>query len=362
MNTQMPTTEYPVDLTREEYVRSQEVLSRKGGSAVGTRWISIAMLAVCVLVSFVNFSQFQQIDWSLVILLILLVVSEVWVMLDLPKQLRRRSEAAYDMTLYGGYSFQGTVTVEADAVRKRTQTATAVIPYEQCRLFVECEDMLIFCGADGKSIVIPARFLTAETAEITRQAAFSRIPRSQQLLLQPLCLPAQPDSVELSVKQEETLLTLDVEYTDSEIVGIVSDAAMRRFVRTLPNRFLLMTMIASVGYFMAAIRPIPLFLLGLVVLFVFMVGKARIKMRRTITRTERDVCRMRMEFSDRYVRVNGKADGARPLCIPWGQITRAVSCRDTVELYAGEDRQLTIPKRCIPDFEEFRILVDTHMH
>jgi hypothetical protein len=57
----------------------------------------------------------------------------------------------------------------------------------------------------------------------------------------------------------------------------------------------------------------------------------------------------------------GKAEGARSLNIPWSHITRAVNCGDTVELYAGESKQLTIPKRCIPDFEELSAVVDGHM-
>lgn len=363
MKEQTPITEYPVDLTRDEYVRSQELLSRRGGSAMGTRWISVAMLAVCVIVSIVNFIEFRAIDWSLVSLLLLLVVSEIWILIDLPKQLRRRSENAYDATVYGGYSFTGTVSVESDAVRKRTATATAVIPYEQCRLFLENRDMMIFCGADGKSIVIPARFLTEETAESTRKIALSQIPVMRQVLLQKVQPVAQPDAVQdMAAKSEDVLLTLDVDYTDSEIVSLAGEGAIQHFVRTLPNRMLLATMLSSVGFFMANIRPLPLFLLVMVILFLFSFITARIKMRRTITRTERDVCRIRIEFTDQSVRLLGKAQATRSLRIPWQYITRAVNCRDTVELHAGGDKQLTIPKRCIPDFDELSAVVDNHMN
>ncbi len=363
MNEHTPITEYAVDLSREEYVRSQEVLSRRGGSVGGTRWISVAMLAVCVVVSFANFWQFQTIDWSLLSLLLLLVVSEIWILIDIPKQQRRRCENAYDTSVYNGYTFAGTVSVESDAIRKRTATATAVIPYEQCRLFVECADMMIFCGADGKSIVIPARFLTEETATHTRQAAFSHVPSMRQLLLEPLQPATQPDAVQTApVKSEETLLTVDVEYTDNEIVNLAAEGALQHFGHTLPNRLLLTTMIASVGYFMVGIRPLPLFLLALLVLFVWSIAAVRIKMRRTITRTERDVCRIRIEFTDQNVRLLGKAESTRPLSIPWNRVTRAVNCRDTVDLYVGGNRQLSIPKRCIADFDELSAVVDSHMN
>ncbi len=362
MNQPSPTIEYAVDLTREEYVRSQEVLSRRGGSAVGTRWISFVLLAVCVVMSIANFVQYNVLDWSLISLLLLLVVSEIWMLVDMPKQLRRRSEAAYDASVYNGYTFFGTVTVESDAIRKRTATATAVIPYEQCRLFVECADMMIFCGADGKSIVIPSRFLTEETAEQTRNAAFAHIPPMRQLLLEKIQPAVQPDSATAPLQSEEAILTLDVEYTDNEMVNLAAEASMQRFVHTLPSRVLLTTMIASVGFFMANIRPLPLFLSVLLALFVILFLTARIKMRRAITRTERNICRIRIEFSDYGIRILGKAEAARPMRIPWQHITRAVNCRDTVELYAGSDKQLSIPKRCIPDFDELSAVVDGHMN
>lgn len=357
------TTEYPVDLSREEYVRSQEILvKRTGGLTRGTRLISLAMLAVCVAMGVSQFRYSGGVDWSLLSLLILLIGSELWIMLSLPAQLRRRSEAAYDSSVYSGYVFAGSVTVEYDAIRKRTPAATAVIPYEQCRVYVETADMMIFLGLDGKSIVIPARFLTEQTAEVTRQAVLSHIPATRQLLLEPL-VPGARDAifVETKVKSEEVLLTLDVEYTDSEIVSIAGEAAIEQFAASLPNKCVLMTMLASVGYFGFAIKPLPLFLSGVLVLFFAAIICARIKMRRAITRTERGICRLRVEFTDLHVRLVGKADGMRPIWLPWSHITRAVDCRDTVELYTGKDRQLSIPKRCIADFEELREIVDSHM-
>lgn len=364
MKEPLTTTEYPVDLSREEYVRSQEILSKRmGGITLGMRLLSLAMLAGCVGMGITQFQYVGGIDWSLLSLLVLLIGSEVWMMYTLPAQLRRRSEAAYDATIYRGYVFAGTVMVEKDAIRKRTPAATAVIPYEQCRLYAETADMMIFCGMDGKSIVIPARFLTDKTAEATRRAALSSIPAPRQLLLGKLVpsaaeeIPVIPDQI----KKQEVLLMMDVEYTDNEMVAIAGETALEQFAASLPNKSLLMTMLASFGYFGLTIKPLPLFLSGMLLLFLVSVIRARIRMRRAITRSERGVCRLRVEFTDAYVELTGKADGMRPMRLPWSHITRAVNCRDTVELYTGKDRQLSIPKRCIADFEELRAIVDSHM-
>lgn len=356
-------TEYPASLSREEYVRSQELLSKRvRGATIEPRIVSIVAMVLCIGMAVADFRISQTVDWSLVSLLVLLVGVEVWMMLSLPKQLRKRSEAAYDATLYRGYSFDGVITVEEDAIRKRTATATAVIPYEQCRLFMETADMMIFCGMDGKSIVIPARCLTEETAEITREAALAHVPAPQQWLQEKL-IPAGSDQPisEPVAKSEDAVLTVEVAYTDNEIVSIATEAALQRFGATLPNRALLMTMLASFGYFGMNIKPLPLFLLGMVVLFLIAIMKARIKMRRAITQSERAICHLRVEFSQAQLLLIGKADGLHPIKLPWSTVTRAVECRDSVEFYTGEDRQLCIPKRCINDFEEFRRIVDSLM-
>ena len=365
MNDSFTEVEYSVDLSRAEYVRSQEILAgRAGEMARGMRALSLFMMAACVVMGITEFQYSNGIDWSLVSLLVLLIGSELWMMLTMPAQLRRRSEVAYDSTVYGGYVFSGTVTVESDAIRKRTATATTVIPYEQCRVYAETAEMMIFCGMDGKSIVIPARFLNERTAEATRQAAMKNVPLPRQMLLNKL-VPgiAEDETISLpdQTTDDEVLLTVEVEYTDNEIVGIAAETAMEQFMTSLPSKCILMTMLASFGYFLLAIKPLPLFLSALLVAFLASVIKARIRMRRAITRTERRICKLRVEFTDSYILLIGKADGMRPLRLPWSHVTRAVNCRETVEIYTGKDRQLSIPKRCITDFEELSGSVDSHV-
>ena len=365
MNDSFTEVEYSVDLSRAEYVRSQEILAgRAGEMARGMRALSLFMMAACVVMGITEFQYSNGIDWSLVSLLVLLIGSELWMMLTMPAQLRRRSEVAYDSTVYGGYVFSGTVTVESDAIRKRTATATTVIPYEQCRVYAETADMMIFCGMDGKSIVIPARFLNERTAEATRQAALKNVPLPRQMLLDKLVpgvAEGQTVSLPDQTTDDEVLLTVEVEYTDNEIVGIAAETAMEQFMTSLPSKCILMTMLASFGYFLLAIKPLPLFLSALLVAFLASVIKARIRMRRAITRTERRICKLRAEFTDSYILLIGKADGMRPLRLPWSHVTRAVNCRETVEIYTGKDRQLSIPKRCITDFEELSGIVDSHV-
>ena len=360
MDQRFETIEYEADLSRDEYIRSQEVLNGNRGFSM-KRLPTLVLLAGCFVLAAPYIYSGGKVDWSLVSLLAMMLVSEVWTMLTMRGQMRRRAGDAYDATIYSGYSFSGVVSVEEDAVRKRTASATAVISFDQCRLFVETADMMIFCAMDGKSIVIPARFLTAQTAEITRAAALQRIPPYRRMMIAPVQPAVEPAPVVCAVAEPQELLTLDVEYADGELVSLASDMAMQGFWDSMPNRCLLMTLIASLAYFVAGAIPVPVFLTGLLVMFLFTVAVTRIKMRRAITRTERQICRLRVEFTDQYVSLIGKADGVRPLKLPWSHITRAVEYRDTVEFYTGKIRQLSIPKRCIEDFDALSEVVDGHM-
>ncbi len=359
MNQRFEPIEYPADLSREEYIRSQEILNKPGGS----RLVTTVLVLCCLSMAAPWVYRDGQADWSLISLLVMMIACELWTMLTVRQQLRDRAGEAYDSTVYSGYSFVGVVTVEEDAIRKRTATATAVIPFEACRLYVETPEMLIFCKHDGKSIVLPARFLTAETAARTREIAFAQIPPQRRMLLGEL-QPATEQTlaaVQLDQPEAQELMTVHVEYADNELVSLTTDLALQVFADSLPTRCLLMTLVAALGYFVFELMPIPVCSVGLLALFLFSVIRARIKMRRAITRTERDVCRIRVEFTDRYVALIGKADGMRPLRLPWSHITRAVDCRDTVELYTGKVRQLSIPKRCIGDFDVLCKIVDGQM-
>ncbi len=350
-----------VDLNQAEYVRSQELLSHKmNGRRVGSsRIFALFMMLLCVVSAVTIYKQTGTPDWPLFTLLILMFISELWLMLTLPRQLRYRYKTAYNTTLYTGYSFEGTVTVEEDGIRKQTASATAFIPYHMCRVFVEAADMMIFCGADGHSIVIPSRFLTEEAAEYIRQTVLKKIPPMRRLLLQRLISVATVETITPS-PQEETLLNLSLDYTEKEMVSMAIDSVLVQFSRTLSNKCLLSTMVAAVGYFMFYLPPLPLFLLTLVVFLVASLLFAWHKIHRAAAQTEEEGNRMRLEITSRGLRLFGR--GEKPLILPWTSITRAVERPQTVEFYCEKDRQLTIPKRCIEKMDDFRRVVDDKLY
>ena len=360
MENQTELLHFPVDLSQEEYVRSQELLSQKaGGSRVrSSRIFSFFLMVLCVFSAVSIYKQTGTPDWPLFTLLILMFIYELWLMVTLPRQLRYRYKTAYNTTLYTGYSFQGTVMVEKDAIRKQTLSATANIPYHTCRIFVEAADMMIFCGADGHSIVLPSRFLTEEAAELIRQTVFQKIPPSRRLLLERL-VPATTIETINPLPEEQVFLNIPLEYTEKEVVSMTIDSVLIQFGRTLPNKCLLSTMAAAVAYFMFYLPPLPVFLLTLLVFLSVSLFSAWHKAHRAASQTETEGRSMRLEITNRGIRLFGR--DAKPLMLPWTSITRAVEGPQTVEFYSEKDRQLMIPKRCIDEMDILRRLVDTQL-
>lgn len=361
MENQTEQLRFPVDLSQAEYVRSQELLSQKtNGKRVGrSRFFSLFMMVMCVVSAITIYKQTGTPDWPLFTLLLLMFISELWLMFTLPKQLRYRYKTAYNTTLYTGYSFAGTVTVDGDGVRKQTASATASIPYRTCRVFVEAADMMIFCGADGHSIVLPSRFLTEETAESIRQTVFQKIPPMQRLLLQRL-IPVATVEPLMPVPAEEILLNISLDYTEKEMVSLTIDSVLAQFGRTLPNKCLLSTMAAAVGYFMFYLPPLPVFLLTMVVFLLASLLSAWYKAHRAASQTSQDEKALRLAVTNLGLRLIGRND--KLLVLPWTAITRAVESFQTVEFYCEKDRQLMIPKRCVEKMDDFRRLVDSKLH
>jgi hypothetical protein len=73
-----------------------------------------------------------------------------------------------------------------------------------------------------------------------------------------------------------------VDYTDREMTGIAVEMFLQQFWETLPNKFLLMTMAATVGYFMLGFPPFAVFLAGMLLLFLIGIFSAYIKIKRII--------------------------------------------------------------------------------
>lgn len=357
--------EYSVGLTREEYARSQELVNRtlRGRPQLFSRIFSIAMMVMCVIALAAEYRLTGTIEPALAVVMTLMIIAEVWIMLSTPRQLRKRHEAAYDGTIFSGHCFDGVLKVDEDGVEKRTADDTTRVRFSDCAMFIEAEDMMLFCVNGGKSIVVPARCLTPEDADFTKHVAFAKIPKTRQCLIEPIAakLETRAPLVMTVPEEDDILLTVNVEFTEKELKGQLSETAMEQFVGLLPQKVLVSVFLTIMVYFAFEITPLPVFLLGMLVLFLWELLRARMRAGQAIRVTDGAAKNVTLELGEKALYIQGKGQGARKMTLPWSYITRAGEWPSEVVFFAEKKRIFTVPKRCIEDMDALRSVVDAHL-
>ena len=364
METVQTEMEYAVGLSREEYVRSSQLvaatLQRK--QVYGRRIVSVLLLLACAGMVAMDYRLTGVIEPSVAIIMTLMTIAELWMLLDLPRQQRRMNAAVYDSTLFSGHSFDGVLTVDDRGVTKRTSDDSTRVDFAQCAAYIEAEDMLLFCVNNGRSIVVPARCLTPEDAEFTKQKALAVIEPSKQYIVSQLrpMLETQLPVGPLTVQEDEPLLAVRVEFTAAELKSNVADMAIRAFFRKFPNKMLAGVLFTILFYYGMEVSPLPMFLMAMLTLFIMDIVSARLRTRRAIAASNGDVCRLQVELTERHIRMIGSGEKGRRISVPWERVTRAIERPAEVEFFAEDARVIVIPKRCIADMEELRAVVDAH--
>ncbi len=356
---QLPIT-FPAGLTREEYIQAG-LLQTRGGKVF--RVLSLICAGLFLLLWITDVAMMKTVDVPFTVIMAAVIASLVAVSIILPRTEAERHGDTYDQTLYSGYCFEGEVTVSATQITKRTPSGETVIPFGQCS-FLETKEMLVFRGFHGKGIILPARCLTKEDAEIARGVALQEIPPANRRLLQriqPQLTERLPAPSQELPTPKEAEVTMAVAYTKREMVGIFVDAAFEGLPRTLPTKILIAAAVAALVYDQSSYAMVGVFLLAAVALLVFPLLLAPFRVGRGVKATDGKVLQLTVWLSPDGVRLEGEGEHGRRLTVPWSHITRAVELPGRVEFYARHKKFISIPKRCIADMEALRRVVDTHL-
>ena len=356
---------FPADLSREEYIDFNIVVSQNSGllrfrkgqiilfSVLAV--ISVAMMVIDIVLA-------GSLDPVLVLLVIFLIAAAGILFIGIPRYVRSSAEKAYDQSLLNGYSYYGEVRVYPDRVEKRGKN-TVVIPFAQNAVFLENRRMMALLAPGMPAIVLPARCMTPEAAEGMRRAVLPGIPPARQKLLErmvPLAdAPLAPPHEAAAQAEDTELLAVDVEYTKEEFVRIVTDTALRAFLKLLPV-YSGMSLLAGLmfGLMNGPVVGIASFLLLIGLLFALNVLTARARAVRSYALMPDSAKRVRVSFTDKGITVKSERPG-ESMRFVWKAVERAVERQDSVEFYTATSF-LRIPKRCIPQMEELRTLVDSH--
>lgn len=364
MEQTVTTIEYTVGLNREEYIYSQTLAAKalRGKYLLGSRLFSAVMMVLCILAVVFDRQLSGKWDTSLLVIVLLMIGVELWVFLTTPRQLRRQHGLVYDKTRFQGYSFDGVITVNDRGITKKTDKNQTEIPFSQCMAFIEDAEMMLFCINGGKSIVIPKRFLTAEDAELTRQAALAAVVPSKCYLfgrVDAMLLTRLPLPEEGVPQPEDPLLQIKVQYEPKELKAQMTESTIRSYVQKLPQKTLTAVFVTILAYFGFEILPLPTFLLCSVLLFLFSVVGARLRVSRVLAASGGEAGSTRIELTDTAIKIKGRS--SETLTVPWKCVTRAVEAPREVEFYVNGEKAFVVPKRCVEDMAQLRRIVDTHM-
>lgn len=356
---------FAADLRREEYIAFNMLLAKNGGvlrmRKVHTA-IFVVMLGVSVWMLLLEFLEFGTLDPVMLLVIGFIAVTGGLLLFGMPAYLRHNAGRAYDQSLLAGHSYYGMVQVYGDRIEKVSGGTTSAIQFSENAAYLEDRDMMVILASSSRAIVLPARCMTREDADRVRQTILAGIPPVRQRLLSRLSPQAErrmPPPEEKPVCDEE-LYALNVRYEPEEFVKMVSDTAMRSYVRMLP--LYSGTALAS-GLMAALLFDVPAglgtFVLIMLALFLLNTLSARSRAKRSLAVMSADALSIRLTLTERGLVASGARAGEETR-IPWVSLQHAVEKKDCVEFYNNR-LFIRVPKRCIFDMDELRRVVDAHM-
>lgn len=348
---------FAVDLNKAEYVSFYKVVTRFSSASTVKR-IGLFLVLAMVVVPYGSLYQAYGVGalltWDALSLLIPAALLLFYNFAVMPWLRMRQAKKGYDTAVAGGQVFAGTVTVNDRSVMKTTVSGSVTMSFSDRILFFEQEDMLVFINTAGRGIVLPARCMTADTANAVRALARAALPPAFCKCKAPIrCTRETPFEVDPPAPAK-TLFETAVSYSDEDSALVTKELSRRAAKASVLSGciigFLLALFIANEGAFITAAFVFWLTIL-VVVGYAFLSARARAK----------------FAFSSQNFRFTFKvtekaviADGGERrgvTAIPWKELRHAVE-GDTILEFYNRYGYIAVPKRLIDDMDSFRALVD----
>jgi hypothetical protein len=353
--------EWEIDLTREEYIRYYTLFSKLSGPLRMQNVQLIVSLVFCVvLIGFcvIDFMQTGVVDWLFAGIGGVLLLASFFLWWYAPHHVRRAAAKAYDETLAGGYCYRGTLRVRDDRVEKENEQGIHTVKLGSTTLFIENPDMMVFLTANRRSIVIPARYLTAEAASAVREAAEKLPYRNRRYLGR--VEPKGETPAHVCLPEDTVLWEQSVRYEPDELADLIRYNATQNFLKRLPFHSV-MSVLFGVGLgWDGSTNMLPCigWFIGFFALTtVFNLVMPRRRAQFIAAQADIAARTVDIKLTERGVWMTDPNKGFA--VIPWTAIEHVID-RDTfVEITRGV-QSIRIPKRQIADFSAFDALIRTY--
>ena len=355
---------FPANLTRDEYLQFNLLVARTTGTLRHQKLqigVLIGMIAAGFCILCVSKFVYQYVDGLIVAMLLVLMGLALILFGGMPGYIRRAAARAYDQTVRKGHTYYGTIHVLEDRMTKKSRMSQVTIYYEGKASFIESRDLLVLSEPGNKSIVIPARCLTKEDADVIRRCVREKVDKSRLFTFGDL-VPRAAARMNSHTEEpdDKELLVITVQYTPQEFVSMVSDKSLKGFVRTLPvygSISILTGLLIGMlnGYYWGLITFVCL----ISIIFLLTVGWTRLRAALSVRRMPPEALTLRIGLSEKGMTIRSPQQPEQLEYI-WPMVTSAVERTDSVEFQAG-NMFLRIPKRSISDLQTLKALVDRNL-
>lgn len=358
---------FPVDLSREEYVRFNMRMAKERGlyrfrvvmmAAFGLSFVLAGALLVMDMI------ENRPLDTSLPVLMVFILMSGLVLLFGVPNYIRIKAGRTYDRSLLSGYDFYGVVRVYPNRVEKSAGGRTTLIPLDARAVYAEYEDMMVILCPNQPAIVLSARCVTAEDAEVVRQVARERVPVTHQRLYAKMVSRTDlrlepPEEAEVG-EPDETLLSLFVRYTADEFLTMITHGSLQAFLRMMPL-YAGVALIAALALGLSGgpLTMILLFFGVLLVLFLINVVGPRMRMKLRLPAMSEEALSVRLVLSRRGLTLT--ASTRNTAFYPWLSVTRVLEKKDWYEFQLNSG-SLEIPARCVEDPQQLRDIVNAYIN
>ena len=350
----------PVDLNEQEYLDFNMMIARKMG-ALRTQKPMLVLFAVYLIVDVISlikeFLDTGRISWTLLVIAAVTLACGGLMLTVMPARIRKTAKANFLTGNQNGY--YGELTVTPHAVMKNIGDETITVPLDEQSIYLEDKGFMAFTAqGQTRSIVIPARCVTPQTAAVIREAVFAPTARIQRRVFARMDAAAPAPIPRRSfLAPPQTLYTLDFTYNEQEAAKLFRDVAMKRYFQSLPT---VSAMAIMAGLLLAILQEqvfwFPLVSLGVIFGYLaILTVQARSRGKHAGATSNRT----HLTLTDRGVELRISPTGQR-MSFGWQGVERAVERADCVEFFYSGNNLLRIPKRAIDDFDEFKRVVDAY--
>ncbi len=350
----------PMDINREEFIRFQQLVMEKSGPMVMRHLLPVLALMACVTLipEVITLLKGDTTYWLFTAVSAVVAVAALVLWAVMPPLLKRRMGKLYDRFIEAGHSHYGLCRVCYDRVEKVKYDFTLTVPLDATCLIIEDAAMFVVMNTRRQAVILPARFVTPEQADILHQVVQRLNPR--QYRFKSSLVPGGLTAVAPAMETRQVAFEGEIEYTNEEYVTVSKEFMAMQFWQRAPIWVMTTTLCSLMVEFssedgLLATVAAFLLLMGINWLINWQLPRTRIARAIAAGAVPAEARRMTIQVDDKGVRLIDKNQGQA--AVPWSAIKHVYDAKPFVK-FVGHQQVLFLPQRYVEDLTVFSADLD----